>query len=93
MLDHWNSFFRTLQKAMNSPTIPLPPANTGIHTIWEMLYLTRGQQLGPATSYEYPSVDWVGGSIRCQDFGSYRVEYYVDGTWFVWGPNGEIAHG
>lgn len=92
LLDHWNSFFKTLSKALNNPAILPPPTGTGIYRIWQMLYL-EGKQLGPATSYEYDSTNWESTAIRCQDFGSCRIEYYSGGTWYAWGPIGVIAHG
>ena len=91
ILDHWNSYFTTLGKAGVNITILFPMTGTGIFNAWEALYL-KGKQLGPATSYEYPSVDWQGNAIICQDFGSYRIEYYAgSGLWFCYGPTGRVS--
>jgi hypothetical protein len=91
ILDHWNSFFLTLQEAAKLTVIVTPSTGTGIYNAWLSLYL-KGKQLGPATSYEYPSVDWSGTPIICQDFGSYRIEYYIStGLWFCYGPTGGVA--
>ena len=90
MLDRWNSFFVTLQKATSNPDIPLAITGTGIFNAWQSLYL-KGNQLGPASSYEYDSIDWNGNAIKCQDFGSYRIEYYYHtGEYHVFGPTGQL---
>lgn len=90
ILDHWNSFFLTLQEAAKLPSIVLPSIGTGIYDAWLSLYL-KGIQLGPATSYEYDSVDWSGNPIKCQDFGSCRIEYYFNtGKWYAYSPTGQI---
>ena len=89
--DHWRSFFTALRKATGDAAIPLPTIATGIYNAWQNLY-EEGKQLGPATSYEYDSVDWGGNPIKCQDFGSCRIEYYyTTGVWHCYGPNGQIA--
>ncbi len=91
ILDNWNSFFVSLQKATSNPNIPLPITGTGIFNAWQGLYL-KGTQLGPAYSYEYDSVDWSGNPIKCQDFGSYRMEYYyTTGVYHVYGPTGQLV--
>lgn len=91
ILDRWNSFFVTLRTATKTPTIPLAPTGTGIYNAWESLYL-KGTQLGPASSYEYDSVKWDGTPVKCQDFGSCRIEYVVaTGVWHAYGPTGQIA--
>lgn len=91
ILDRWNSFFVTLQKATSNPNVPLAITGTGIYNAWEGLYL-KGTQLGPASSYEYDSVDWNGDAIKCQDFGSYRIEYYyATGIYHVYGPTGQLV--
>jgi hypothetical protein len=91
ILDHWNSFFTDLRKATSNPNIPLAITGTGIFNAWHLLYV-NGTQLGPATSYEYDSVDWNGNAIRCQDFGSYRIEYYLaTGIWHAYGATGQVA--
>lgn len=85
IIDHWNSFYINVMKS--AP----PIVSTGIYNAWQSLYL-GGKQLGPATSYEYDSVDWNGAAIKCQDFGSCRIEYYyTTGVWHAYGPNGQIA--
>ena len=90
MHDRWASFFVMFAKAINVNPL-IPPVGTGIFNAWESLYL-EGKQLGPATSYEYDSVDWGGNPIKCQDFGSCRIEYYyTTGVWHAYGPGGEIA--
>lgn len=90
MHDRWNSFFQLMAREVNA-TMTLPPMGTGIFNAWQSLYL-GGKQLGPATSYEYDSVDWGGAAIKCQDFGSCRIEYYyTTGVWHAYGPGGEIA--
>jgi hypothetical protein len=91
ILDHWNSFFVTLQKATSNPAIPLAITGTGIFNAWQSLYL-KGTQLGPASSYEYDSVDWNGNPLKCQDFGSYRIEYvFATGVFHVFGPTGQVV--
>ena len=91
MLDRWNSFFATLRIATSTPTIPLAPTGTGIFNAWQSLYL-KGTQLGPASSYEYDSVDWGGNPLKCQDFGSYRIEYvHATGVWHAYGPTGQVV--
>jgi hypothetical protein len=89
--DRWIGFFSTLRIATGNVTIPLAPTGTGIYNAWQSLYLA-GKQLGPATSYEYDSIDWGGNPIKCQDFGSCRIEYYyTTGVWHAYGPSGQIA--
>ncbi len=91
ILDRWNSFFATLRIATSNPTIPLAPTGTGIYNAWQSLYL-KGTQLGPASSYEYDSVTWDGTPLKCQDFGSYRIEYiFATGVWHVFGPTGQVV--
>ena len=86
ILTHWNSYFATLGKAIGNITILFPMTGTGIYNAWQSLYL-QGKQLGPATSYEYNSVDWNGAAIKCQDFGSCRIEYHIStGMWHAYGP-------
>lgn len=77
ILDHWNSYFVSLREATNNPKILPPPIGTGIYGFWLLLYL-QGKQLGPATSFEYDSVNWEGVPIRCQNFGSYRIEVLIN---------------
>jgi hypothetical protein len=89
--DHWDSFFVMLAKATGNPNVPLPAMSTGIYNAWQGLYL-EGKQLGPASSYEYDSVDWNGVAIKCQDFGSCRIEYYIPtGVWHAYDSRGQIA--
>lgn len=86
--DHWNSYFNQLQHL--TTTVILAPMGTGIYNAWQSLYF-NGKQLGPATSYEYDSIDWSGIAIKCQDFGSCRIEYYLSsGVWHAYGPYGQI---
>jgi hypothetical protein len=85
---HWNSFFLDLQS--QGIHVLLPPQDTGIYNAWQSLYF-NGKQLGPVTSREYPSIDWNGVAIMCQDFGSCRIEWYSSGVWHAYGPQGEIA--
>lgn len=88
--DRWTSFFMMLEKVLGKQ-LTLPPRGTGIFNAWQSLYLA-GKQLGPATSYEYDSVDWGGNPIKCQDFGSCRIEYYyTTGVWHAYGPGGQLA--
>ena len=91
ILDHWNSFFVTLQKATSNPAIPLAITGTGIFNAWQSLY-EKGTQLGSASSYEYDSIDWSGNPLKCQDFGSYRIEYvFATGVYHVFGPTGQVV--
>lgn len=86
--DHWNSFFRQLQQLFPNQNIQLPKTGTGIYSAWHKLYVS-GKQLGPATSYEYSSVDWSGNPIVCQDFGSCRCEWQ-NGNGRFFGPTGPM---
>ena len=86
--DHWNSFFRQLQQLFPNQNIQLPKTGTGIYSAWYKLYAS-GKQLGPATSYEYNSVDWSGNHIVCQDFGSWRCEWQ-NGNARFFGPTGSM---
>lgn len=89
--DHWNSYFKQLQHLFPNAVAMLAPTGTGIFNAWQSLYL-QGKQLGPATSYEYDSIDWGGNAIKCQDFGSCRIEYYYStGAWYAYGPTGQIS--
>jgi len=87
--DHWNSFFKQLQQLFPTQNIQLPRTGTGIYSAWYKLYV-GGKQLGPATSYEYNSIDWVGNPIVCQDFGSWRCEWQ-NGKAKFYGPTGTIS--
>jgi N-acetyl-anhydromuramyl-L-alanine amidase AmpD len=88
--DHWHSFFSTMSQIAQR-MVTMPPDTTGIYNAWQSLYF-NGKQLGPATSYEYDSIDWNGTPIKCQDFGSCRIEYYLSsGVWHAYGPQGAIA--
>jgi len=86
--DHWNSFFRQLQQLFPNQNIQLPRTGTGIYSAWYKLYVS-GKQLGPATSYEYNSVDWSGNPIVCQDFGSWRCAWQ-NGNGKFYGPTGSM---
>jgi hypothetical protein len=86
--DHWNSFFRQLQQLFPNQNIQLPNTGTGIYGAWYKLYVSN-KQLGPATSYEYKSVDWSGNPIVCQDFGSWRCEWQ-NGNARFFGPSGSM---
>jgi N-acetylmuramoyl-L-alanine amidase CwlA len=82
--DHFLSYFRMMQQKDSSFT--LPPINTGIYQTYHDLYI-KGIELGPATSYEYSSVDWGGLHVTCQDFGSYRIVWTPNvGPYGVYGP-------
>jgi hypothetical protein len=87
IIAHWGSFFNQFRSLF-----PVnPPTGTGIFNAWQSLYLS-GKQLGPATSFEYDTVDWSGNPIKAQDFGSCRIEYYLHtGVWHAYSPNGQIA--
>ena len=87
--DHWNSFFRQLQQLSPTQNIQLPRTGSGIYSAWYKLYV-EGKQMGPATSYEYNSIDWSGNPIVCQDFGSWRCEWQ-NGTAKFYGPTGVIS--
>lgn len=87
--DHWNSFFRQLQQLFPTQNIQLPRTGTGIYSAWHNIYV-GGKQLGPATSYEYNSIDWNGNPIVCQDFASWRCEWQ-NGNAKFFGPSGEIS--
>ena len=86
--DHWSSYFRQLQQLFPNQNIQLPKTGTGIYSAWYKLYVA-GKQLGPATSYEYNSVDWSGNPIVCQDFGSWRCEWQ-NGNARFFGPTGPM---
>jgi len=86
--DRWNSFFRQLQQLFPNQNIQLPRTGTGIYSAWYKLYVA-GKQLGPATSYEYNSIDWGGVPIVCQDFGSWRCEWQ-NGNGKFYGPTGSM---
>jgi hypothetical protein len=86
--DHWNSFFKQLQQLFPTQNIQLPRTGTGIYSAWYKLYV-GGKQVGPATSYEYNSIDWGGNPIVCQDFGSWRCEWQ-NGNARFFGPSGSM---
>jgi hypothetical protein len=90
ILDHWNSYFKSLQGLFPTANIQLPRSNTGIFQTYHDLYL-KGRELGPATSYEYQSVDFGGVTVICQDFGSMRIVWVPNkGPLGVYGPHGSI---
>ena len=89
IVDHWNSFFKQLQQLFPTQNIQLPRTGSGIYSAWHNLYVA-GKQLGPATSYEYNSIDWGGNPIVCQDFGSWRCEWQ-NGKGKFYGPTGVIS--
>ena len=91
ILDHWNSYFKSLQGLFPTANIKLPRSNTGIFRTYHDLYL-KGHELGPATSYEYQSVDFGGVHVICQDFGSMRIVWVPSkGPLGVYGPYGSVA--
>ncbi len=89
IVDHWNSFFKQLQQLFPTQNIQLPRTGSGIYSAWHNLYV-GGKQIGPATSYEYNSIDWQGNPIVCQDFGSWRCEWQ-NGKGKFYGPTGVIS--
>ena len=68
IVDHWNSFFKQLQQLFPTQNIQLPRTGSGIYSAWHNLYV-GGKQIGPATSYEYNSIDWqaILSSARTSD--------------------------
>jgi hypothetical protein len=82
--DHFLSYYNMLANLVQG--VVLPSTTTGIYQTYHDLYV-KGTQLGPATSYEYDTVDWAGKKITAQDFGSYRIEWVQSfGPSGVFGP-------
>lgn len=65
------------------------PIGTGINALWNTARL-HGIFLGAPNSLEYPSIDWSGNPIVCQDFGSEHIEWQ-NGNGRIFGPQGELT--
>lgn len=80
--DQWNS---TAHLFGGTP----PRYDSGIAKAWQWA-LFNLHAFGPPLTQEYPSVDWGGAEIVCQEFARGRVEWKNGAaTWY--GANGQIA--